>query len=622
MGFYIVQFLTGFSDAATLFLVAAGLSLIFGVTRVLNMAHGSFYMVGAYIAYFAIALLPHSGFFFWSGIIASALVVGLIGMIIEVFIIRRLYRSHELFTLTATFAMMLVIHDLSIWAFGSTDLIEPMPPGLGGSINIFGIPMPVYNLVLIIASLLILVAIWFILNKTRWGILLRAATEDREILGTLGVNQKWLFASAFFLGSFLAGLGGAIQLPKGGANLLMDMNVLVMAFTVVIIGGMGSVWGAFLASIVIGEIDSFGVLFFPQSTLVMMFLVVIIVLVVRPYGLLGQHNAAMDQKSVKSFGSILRPASRKVRFIGLFLLILVLLFPTVAGRYQLLLFEEIAIFALATMSLYFIMGPGGMMSFGHAMFFGGGAYAVALMIHYAHTPMSLALILAPFWMGLLALIVGWFCVRLSGIYFGMLTIAFAQILWSIVFQWGNITGGSNGILGIWPAKWASNPIIFYYLTIVLSTGGILLLRHLIFTPFGYTMRSCRDSTLRANSIGINVKLHQWLSFFIAGVFAGLAGGLYVLLKGSVFPGYMSFAKSFDLIFNLLLGGIESISGPIIGSAVFVWLEENLSYLNFWRLILGSILIFLILTFPQGIGGYFNSRFENYFSDKNKKTNEK
>jgi len=618
LGFYIVQFLTGLSDASSLFLVAAGLSLIFGVSRIVNMAHGSFYMLGAYIAYVIIAALPHTGISFWGGILLATLAVGVIGIIVEIFLLRRLYRAPELFLLMATFALLLVIQDLARWAFGPEDLIGPMAPGLEGSINILGTLMPTYDLVLIIAAPVVLLFLWFLLTRTRWGILVRAATEDREMLAALGVNQKWLFTSVFFLGSLLAGLGGAIQLPKGGADLLMDMNVIAAAFVIVVVGGMGSIPGAFLAAIIIGELGSFGVLYLPQSTLVMMFLVMAVVLVIRPYGLLGKPE--LEEGSGESFETVMRPAPKQLRLIGLGILGVLILLPVFGGKYQLVLFGEIALFSLACMSLYFMMGPGGMVSFGHAAFFGGGAYAAALLVHYVRTPMSLALLLTPLCAGLLALIIGWFCVRLSGVYLAMLTLAFAQICWSIVFQWSAFTGGDDGILGIWPAHWASNAVVFYYLTLLISVGGILLLRHLLFTPFGYTMRACRDSRLRADAIGINVTRHQWFSFAVAGVFAGLAGGIYVFSKGSIFPDEMSIPRSFDILLSVLLGGIESITGPIVGSSIFIWLEDKLSNLDFWRLILGCIFIVLVLAFPQGVGGFFGTRFSHFFGEASNDSN--
>ena len=615
MGFYIVQFLTGLSDASALFLVACGLSLIFGVTRIVNFAHGSFYMVGAYAAYAIISYLPQSPFLFWVGVVSAALVVGVFGVFVETLLLRRLYHAPELFLLVATFGIVLILQDLTRWLFGAEDLLGPRAPGLAGSVNIMGSLIPQYDLALIIIAPFILGVVWLLLYRTRWGVLVRAATEDREMAGALGVNQATLYTTVFFLGSFLAGLGGAIQLPKGGADLLMDMNIIATAFVVVVVGGMGSIAGAYLAAVIIGELSSFGILIFPQSTLVMMFLVMAVVLVVRPYGLYGNaevHEHGSEAVSV----ALLQPASKKLRLLGLGLLIFIVLMPLFAGTFQLVLMTEIAIFSLAAMSLYFMMGPGGMLSFGHAAFFGGGAYAAALMVHYLQTPMELAICFAPLLTGLLALIIGWFCVRLSGVYLAMLTLAFAQICWSIVFQWGGFTGGDDGILSIWPSQWAGDKVVFYYLTLILCIGGILALRCLIFTPFGYAMRACRDSALRAESIGINLRNHQWLAFAVAGGFAGLAGGIYVFSKGSVFPDEMAIPRSFDFLLMVLLGGVDTIFGPIVGSAAFIWLHDKISRFDFWQFILGCIFIVLVVAFPQGIGGYFNRRFGRYFVDQN------
>ena len=613
MGFYIVQFLTGLSDASALFLVACGLSLIFGVSRIVNLAHGSFYMVGAYVAYYLIRYLPNGVFPFWASILLAALVVGALGLIIEILLLRRLYHAPELFILFATFGIVLMIQDLSRWLFGAEDILGPQAPGLDGSIDIMGTLLPQYDIALIVLAAMILIGLWLLLNRTRWGILVRAATEDREMSDALGVNQAWLFTSIFFLGSFLAGLGGAVQLPKGGANLLMDFNIIAAAFVVVVVGGMGSIPGAYLAAVIIGELSAFGVLVFPQSTLVLMFLVMAAVLVIRPHGILGQAEL-QEHSSALVAESALKPASKKIRLLGLALLIFVFALPVFVGSFSLVLMTEIALFALASMSLYFMMGPGGMVSFGHAAFFGGGAYAAALMVSYMHTPMELAIFLAPVLVGLLALIIGWFCVRLSGVYMAMLTLAFAQICWSIVFQWGAFTGGDDGILSIWPSDWASEKIVFYYLTMVLCIGGIQTLRYFIFTPFGYTMRACRDSALRVDSIGIDLHRHQWFAFALAGMFAGLAGGIYVFSKGSVFPDEMAIPRSFDFLFMVLLGGVERLFGPIAGAAAFTWLHDKIARVDFWQLILGAIFILLVVAFPRGIAGSIYYRWGRYFED--------
>ncbi len=612
MGFYLVQFLTGLSDASALFLVACGLSLIFGVLRIVNLAHGSFYMLGAYIAFSLIAYLPQGAFFFWTGILLAALIVGLVGVILEVFLLRRLYSAPELFILFATFGVVLMVQDLSRWLFGAEDILGQMAPGLEGSIDIMGTLLPQYDIALIVIAPLILVGLWLLLNRTRWGILVRAATEDREMSSALGVNQTWLFTTVFFLGSCLAGLGGAVQLPKGGANLLMDLNMIAAAFVIVVVGGMGSIPGAYLASVIIGQLNSFGVLIFPQSTLFLMFLAMAVVLTIRPHGLFGEIEAE-EHAAAQTAGTVLKPASKKVRLLGLILLILIFVLPVFVGQFTLVLMTEIALFALVSMSLYFLM-TGGMVTFGHAAFFGGGAYSAALLVHHLQTPMELAIFFAPLAVGLLALIIGWFCVRLSGVYFAILTLAFAQICWSVVFQWAEFTGGDDGLLTIWPSKWASEKIVFYYLTMVLCIGGILLLRFFIFTPFGYTMRACRDSALRVDSIGINLRRHQWLAFAIAGVFAGLAGGVYVFSKGSVFPDEMAIPRSFDFLFMVLLGGVETLFGPVAGSAAYTWLHDKIARFDFWQLAIGCIFIFLVVAFPRGIAGSVHNRFGKFFED--------
>lgn len=613
MGFYLVQFLTGLSNASALFLVACGLSLIFGVSRIVNLAHGSFYMVGAYLAYYLIDFFPRGAFTFWGGILLAALIVGLVGVVVEMFLLRRLYHAPELFILFATFGVVLMIQDLSRWLFGAEDILGQLAPGLDSSVNIMGSLLPQYDIALIVIAPLILIGLWFLLNRTRWGILVRAATEDREMSAALGVNQTRLFTSVFFLGSVLAGLGGAIQLPKGGANLLMDLNIIAAAFVVVVVGGMGSIPGAYLAAVIIGELSAFGVLIFPASTLVLMFLVMAVVLVIRPHGLLGKAEAE-EHKTAEAAEAALKPASNRLKLVGLALLVLVFVMPLFVGAFSLVLMTEIALFALTAMSLYFMMGPGGMVSFGHAAFFGGGAYAAALMVHYTQSPMALAILLAPLLIGLLALVIGWFCVRLSGVYLAMLTLAFAQICWSIVFQWGEFTGGDDGILSIWPAEWASGKIVFYYMTMILCIGGILALRYFIFTPFGYTMRACRDSALRVDSIGINLRRHQWFAFTLAGIFAGLAGGIYVFSKGSVFPDEMAIPRSFDILFMVLLGGVETLFGPVAGSAAFTWLHDKIARFDFWKLVLGAIFIFLVVAFPQGIAGSIHNRFGRYFEN--------
>ena len=596
----LVQSLSGLASAASLFLVAAGLTVIFGVTRIVNFAHGSLYMLGAYIAYSLVTWLPRGHVPFWGGVLAAALAVGLIGVVVEVLVLRRIYKAPELFQLLATFGLVLVVQDVALAVWGPQDLLGPRAPGLRGAVEVMGERFPLYDLVLIAIGGGILLLLWLLFQRSRFGVLVRAATADREMLGALGVNQRRLFTGVFFLGSALAGLAGALQLPRESVNLHMDMAIISEAFVVVVVGGLGSLPGAALAALLIGQMQAFGIVLFPRITLVLVFLVMAVVLVVRPYGLLGRANATAI---VLPPEPPLRALSPKGRAVALAALLLAIALPPFLGDYALVVLSELAIAVLFAASLHFIMGPGGMASFGHAAYFGAGAYAAALLVKHFAAPMELGLLAAPFAAGLVGLVFGWFCVRLSGVYAAMLTLAFAQIAWSTAFQWVEVTGGDNGILGVWPSAWAVPKLAYAYLSLALCLGGALLLRRAIFAPLGYAMRAQRDSPLRAEAIGIDAFRVRWLAFAIAASFAGLAGAVFAFGKGSVFPTTMAIPRSVDALLMVLLGGVQTVTGPVIGALAYTGLHEQLLRVTeLWRAALGAIIIGLVLFFPRGLAG--------------------
>jgi len=608
LGFYAVQFLTGLAQASSLFLVAAGLSIIFGVTRIVNLAHGSFFMLGAYIGFTLVSRLAPGPLGFWLAILVAAIAVGIIGMLVEILLLRRIYHVPEMFQLLATFGVVLIIQDVALAVWGPEDRLGPRAPGLDGAVRIFGELLPEYDIAMIVLGPLVLLAMWLLFHKTRWGTMVRAATQDREMAGALGVNQKWLFSSVFFVGSFLAGLGGASQVPREAVSLLLDLNVIADAFVIVVIGGMGSIPGAFLAAVLIAELNAFGILIFPEITLVLMFLVMAVVLVVRPWGLLGRPDA-ISRDPGEAPEAPYRLAGRTLRLIGFAALAALLAAPLLGDEFIMVLLIDVMLLALFAASLHFIMGPGGMVTFGHAAYFGLGAYGAALSVKFFGAPMEIAIL-----GGLLAALIGaalfgWFCVRLSGVYFAMLTLAFAQIAWSVVFEWNDLTGGDDGILNVWPAAWASGKPAFYYLTLALSVSAILFMRHLLHAPFGYALRAGRDSPLRCDAIGLDVRARQWHGFILAGFMAGLAGALYAFSKGSVFPDIMSIPQSIDGLMMVLLGGVKTLTGPLVGAAGFHLLEDQISRLEFWRAILGATIVFLVIAFPQGIVGFLRDRFE-------------
>ena len=609
MDFLIIQLLNGLASASSLFLVAAGLSIIFGVTRIVNFAHGSFYMLGAYLAVSLTAWLggATSVLGFWSGLLLAALAVGALGALIEIILLRRIYQAPELFQLLATFGVVLIVGQLVIMTWGPEDLFGPRAPGLAGSVPVLGQRFPAYELVLIALGPVVLGALHLLFRRTRWGILVRAATEDREMVSALGVDQSWLFTSVFALGAALAALGGALQLPRDAVSHDMDLRIIVDAFVVVVVGGLGSVPGAFLAALLIGELTAFGIWAFPQLTLALTFLIMAVVLIVRPTGLLGKAGLGAEQAPGMTAPPLRSPSPAVRLLLGAGAAVLFAL-PLALGPYVQFLLAEIFCLVLFAASLQFILGPGGMISFGHAAYFGLGAYGAGLLVEHLSAPMELALLAAPLVALAGGLLFGWFCVRLAGVYMAMLSLAFAQIVHAIVFQWYEFTGGDNGLVGIWPSAWASPAAVYYYFTLAVTIIALIALRRIVVAPFGATLRAGRDAPARAEAIGIDVARQRWFAFALAGAFAGIAGGLLAFLKGTIDPSWLAVPQSVEGLVMVLLGGVHTLTGPIVGAAAYHGLEIWFATLTrFWPLVLGLIIVALVLAFPRGIVGYLVHR---------------
>ncbi len=590
----LLQFLNGLAGASSLFLVAAGLSLIFGVSRIINFAHGSLYMLGMYLAVWLSAKVG-----FWASVPLAALAVGFFSIFVELLLLRRIYRAPELLQLLATFALVLVVKDLALWAWGPEDMLGPRAPGLSGAVAIAGRQFPQYELFLIALGPSVFVLLHLLLTRTRFGILVRAATEDREMAGALGVNQRLLFTGVFALGAALAGLGGALAIPREPASLEVDLAVVSDAFVVVVLGGLGSIPGAFLAALLIAEVKAFCIgLGYSKLTLVAEFIVMAVVLVLRPWGLLGRPLA--EARALPAEQAVAAFVPPRALLAGLAALALA---PLLAQPYTLVLLTDVFVFALFAVSLHFLLGPGGMVSFGHAAYFGLGAYAAALLLLRYHLPMEWALLAAPLAATAGAAVFGWLCVRLSGIYLAMLTLALAQIVWSVAFQWDAVTGGSNGLVGIWPAPWLASRSAYYCAALALSAAAIACLWRILASPFGSALRASRDSPLRAEAIGIDVRAQRWIAFILAGAAAGLAGALFAFSKGSISPETLSVPRSVDGLVMVLLGGVQTLTGAVWGAALFTWLEDAVSReIAYWRAAMGAVILLLVLAFPQGIAG--------------------
>jgi branched-chain amino acid transport system permease protein len=282
------QFMGGFTTAMFLFLIASGLSLVFGIMRVINFAHGSFYMLGAYLAWQGVKWLQPWAGGFWLAALFAAAGVALLGALVERLFFRSLYGREELYQLLFTYALVLILGDAAKFLWGVDQLTVSTPPLLSGGIEMFGTIQPLYNLFIMTVGPAIAFFGWLVLNRTGLGRLIRAAQMDREMLGALGANVGTIYTGMFVFSSFLAGLSGALVTPIQSIVPGMDVLIIVQAFIVVVIGGMGSFWGTFWGSVIYGEVLSFGILIFPGFSLFSVFALMAVILIVRPWGLFGR----------------------------------------------------------------------------------------------------------------------------------------------------------------------------------------------------------------------------------------------------------------------------------------------------------------------------------------------
>lgn len=281
------QIFVGLSRTVILFIVASGLSLILGVLRIPNVAHGSLYMIGAFMAFTVSKVFGGGSLGFWMALILAPLAVALISFVAERGLFQFLYEREHLMLLLLTFALSLVFGDLVKLVWGGEYKSVPVPQVFQGYVPLFGgLPFPLYNIFLLVVGPVVAVLLWLLTNKTKIGKISRAAAVDREMVGAVGINVSWVFASVFIIGCLLAGLGGVLVAPTVSVTLGMDHSLIIEAFLIVIMGGLGNIWGALLGALIFGITQSMGILIWPQFGIIFPYLAVVIVLLFRPTGLL------------------------------------------------------------------------------------------------------------------------------------------------------------------------------------------------------------------------------------------------------------------------------------------------------------------------------------------------
>ncbi len=291
------------------------------------------------------------------------------------------------------------------------------------------------------------------------------------------------------------------------------------------------------------------------------------------------------------------------------IVIVLLVLPPILPRFYTYLLALIFVTSLLAMSLNMVLGHGMIFQFHHGVFYGVGAYTTALLLSKTSLPMWISFIAGPIAAALVGLLIGWFCVRLTRLYFGMLQISLGSLIWAIAFRWYAFTGGDDGIHGIPMPPLISSLKSAYYFILIILVICLVVLYLILKSPFGRTLEAIRDNPQRCEAVGVNVRRHQLMAIVIATFFAGIAGVLFVVLEGSVFPDLLFWVLSLEIFIMCLLGGWFTFAGPILGAAIMVSLRTFVGiFTEYWTLILGVVLILLIFFLPEGVMGYFLEKF--------------
>jgi branched-chain amino acid transport system permease protein len=601
MEFLVAQLLNGLVYGVLLFLMAAGLSLIFGLMNVVSLAHGSFFMLGAF---FGLSIFKFTGSF-WLALILAPIPVVLIGVLMEFVFMRPLYRRGHMDQVLLTFGFTFVFFDLVQTLRGRLVLRLPAPEILQGTVNIGAGVFSAYRLFLIGFGFAIALLLWLFLERSRLGAMVRAGVDNAAMAAGLGGNIPALFTGIFGAGVALAALGGVAAGPVLGLYPGMDTEILIPAFIVIVIGGMGSLRGAFIGSLLIGVVDTFGKAYFPSLALFLIYLTMAVVLLIRPQGLFGIKYS--DISAAPAVTTVSAPATMQTRAAGLVVLAAMLVFPFLISDYPRALVTEIYIFAIFAMSLDLLLGFTGLMSLGHAAFFGLGAYGVAVLGTLFGVNAWIGLLAGVLLAGGGAALIGFFCVRTGGIPFLMLTLAFSQLVFSVALKWRDVTGGSDGMaIAEKPSFFGydlSNSLSMYFMALIFLVLVYGLLRRLLNAPLGHVFVGIRENEPRMLAIGYQTRAYKLLSFTIAGALAGLSGGLYAIFNSFISPDALYWTSSGDILIMTMLGGAGTLIGPAIGAGVFLLMKNVVSsYSEHWLAIIGITFICCVMFFPSGLWG--------------------
>ncbi len=601
-----INLLNGISFGMILFLLAMGLSITLGVMGILNLAHGALFMIGGFIALSTV----HAGGDFWLAIVLGSVGAGVFGLMIERLFLSRLYQQLDNQVLL-TLGLVYIIGNLALWIYGGRVQIFDSPPLLTWRVSVGNYAFPFYRVFLIGVGAIAFIALWWIVERTRIGSIVRAGMDNKEMTRGLGINYSLTCSAVFALGALVGGFAGSVATPLIGVFQSMALDILLYALIVVVVGGPGSVLGTLIGALIIGLVDAFGKAFFPDLAMFTMYLVLILMLLIKPSGILGRsRNVNGTSPSSASSITSYRPRSFFLRYSPCVLCLLAfVVLPPFLPRYLQSMTTKIVIFSIFALSLNLIWGYTGLISLGHATYFGVGAYASTIFI--------MRMGIGNFWAaglfamvaaGLLAAIYGVIALRVFGLYFLLVTLALGQLVFCVSTVWRSVTGGDNGVIGTpYPdlgiPGFSINSVTYYYLVLIIAALCFFLLYRLVHSPFGYALQGIRDDEKKMRTLGYNTWLYKYLAFIIAGIFAAVAGVLFSYFLVVVGPPQLSMTTSTMAILMVIIGSTRVFWGPVAGSVIVILLEyvASLYVPERWPLILGGIFVIAVMFLRDGIG---------------------
>ncbi len=598
---FLSQVLLGLINGAFYAMLSLGLAVIFGLLNIINFAHGAQYMMGALAAWL---LATYFGVNYWAALIVVPVIVGGLGMLLEKTVIRRTYRLEHLFGLLLTLGIASIIEGLFVNYYGAVGRPYPVPSMLQGAVNLGFMVLPLYRAWVIVASLAVCLITWAVIERTKLGSYLRAATENPPLVLAFGINVPRMIMLTYGLGVGLAALAGVMAAPIYQVNPLMGSNLIIVVFAVVVIGGMGSIMGSVVTGFGVGLIEGITKALWPEASGVVVFVLMAIVLLIKPAGLFGKPfsgaTLALDPEA--------RPplAGEPRQYLVPILAMAALLIVAPAFIYPVFLMKVLC-FALFAVSFNLLIGFVGLGSFGHAMFLGLAGYVTGHVARNWGWPPEFAILGGTAAAAALGLVTGVLAVRRQKIYFAMVTLAFAEMVYFFCVQ-APFTGGEDGMQQIPQGKLfelidLAQTMPLYYVVLCIFLLGFLIAFRTINSPFGQVLKAIRENEPRAISLGYNPDRYKLLIFVISAALAGLAGSMKAIVFQIASLQDVYHSTSGDVILMALVGGLGTIFGPLVGAFAIVGMQQYLAPLGQWVVVVqGVIFVVCVLTFRQGIIG--------------------